>query len=78
MAFDYVKSSNSEDTDDTGRQSQVLDTSRTVVFLNNWVQSVLISFEKKTRLEEDKPQVETSGSFLDLRLWKIYHFCLEE
>lgn len=78
MAFDYVKSSNSEDIDDIGRRPHVLDTSRTVVFLNNWVQSVLISFEKKMRLEEDKPQVETSGSFLDLRLWKIFHFCLEE
>ncbi|KAL8556229.1 hypothetical protein ACS0TY_003869 [Phlomoides rotata] len=78
LAFGYVKSINSEDIGDIGRWPQALDTSRTVVFLNNWVQSVLISFEKKMKIEGDKPQVETSGSFLDLRLWKIFYFCLEE
>lgn len=78
LAFDYVKSSSSEEMDDISRRLQVLDTSRTIVFLNDWVQSVLISSEKKMRLEEEKPQFETSGSFLDLRCWKIFHFCLEE
>ncbi|KAI3446191.1 hypothetical protein Pfo_002856 [Paulownia fortunei] len=78
LAFDYVKSSSIKEMDDISRCSQVMDTSRTIVFLNNWVQSVLISSEKKMRLEENKPEFETSGSFLDLRCWKILHFCLKE
>ncbi|KAK6159539.1 hypothetical protein DH2020_006853 [Rehmannia glutinosa] len=78
LAFDYVKSSNIKEMDDIGRCSQVMDTSRTIVFLNNWVQSVLIYSEKKMRREENEPEFETSGSFLDHRCWKILHFCLEE
>lgn len=61
-----------------GQRSQVLDTSRTIVFVNNWIQSVLISSEKKIRHDEKAPQFETSGSIMDLRCWKIFHFCLEE
>ncbi|KAK6136679.1 hypothetical protein DH2020_029586 [Rehmannia glutinosa] len=78
LAFDYVKSSNIQEMDDIGRCSQVMDTSRTIVFLNNWVQSVLIYSEKKMRREENEPEFESSGSFLDHRCWKILHFCLEE
>ncbi|CAA0807674.1 Unknown protein [Striga hermonthica] len=78
LAFDYVKSSSTKALDDVGQCLQVMDTSRTIVFVNNWVQSVLISSSKKVRLEEDEPGFETSGSFLDYRCWKILHFCLEE
>ncbi|XP_011088507.1 uncharacterized protein LOC105169716 isoform X2 [Sesamum indicum] len=78
LAFDYVKTSSIREMDDISRGLQVMDTSRTLVFMNNWIQSVLISSEKKMRLEENKPQFETSGSFLDLRCWKILYFCLEE
>ncbi|KAL0422836.1 UNVERIFIED_CONTAM: hypothetical protein Slati_3306500 [Sesamum latifolium] len=78
LAFDYVKTGSIGEMDDISRGSQVMDTSRTLVFVNNWIQSVLISSEKKMRLEENKPQFETSGSFLDLRCWKILYFCLEE
>ncbi|KAL0365595.1 UNVERIFIED_CONTAM: hypothetical protein Sangu_0657100 [Sesamum angustifolium] len=78
LAFDYVKRSSIREMDDISRGSQVMDTSRTLVFMNNWIQSVLISSEKKMRLEENKPQFETSGSFLDHRCWKILYFCLEE
>ncbi|KAL1554357.1 hypothetical protein AAHA92_14924 [Salvia divinorum] len=78
LAFDYAKSSNNEDMDDIGRRSQVLDTSRTIVFVSNWIQSCLISSEKKTRHDEGAPQFETYGSIMDLRCWKIFHFCLEE
>ncbi|XP_047940534.1 uncharacterized protein LOC125187916 isoform X2 [Salvia hispanica] len=78
LAFDYAKSSNNEDMDDIGRRSQVLDTSRTIVFVSNWIQSCLISSEKKTRHDEGAPQFETSGSIMDLRCWKVFHFCLEE
>ncbi|KAK4437698.1 hypothetical protein Salat_0103800 [Sesamum alatum] len=78
LAFDYVKTSSIRKMDNNSWCSQVMDTSRTLIFMNNWIQSVLISSEKKMRLEEHKHQFETSGSFLDLRCWKILHFCLEE
>ncbi|KAL3814075.1 hypothetical protein ACJIZ3_015343 [Penstemon smallii] len=78
LAFDYVKSSTSKETDDTSGCSQVINTSRTLVFLNNWIQSVMISSEKKMRLEERKPEFETPGSCLDIRCWKVLHFCLVE
>ncbi|KAH6820286.1 hypothetical protein C2S53_014024 [Perilla frutescens var. hirtella] len=78
LAFDFVKSRNSEEMDNIARRSQVLDASRTTGFLNNWVQSVLISSEKKMRHGEEAHQYETSGSILDLRCWKIFQFCLEE
>ncbi|GER50303.1 tRNA modification GTPase MnmE, partial [Striga asiatica] len=78
LAFDYVNSSSTKALDDIGQCLQVMDTSRTTVFVNKWVQSVLISSSKKVRLEENDPGFETSGSFLDYRCWKILHFCLEE
>ncbi|GFP85951.1 hypothetical protein PHJA_000738900 [Phtheirospermum japonicum] len=78
LAFDYVKSSSIKERDDIARCSQVMDTSRTTVFLNNWVQSVLISSAKKEGLEENEPDFETSGTFLDRRCWSILHFSLEE
>ncbi|XP_073118536.1 uncharacterized protein [Henckelia pumila] len=60
------------------RPSKVMHTSRALVYLNNWVHSILISSEKKTRLEESKCKFNTSGSYLDFRCWKILHFCLEQ
>lgn len=64
--------------DDMSRHTQLMSTSRTIDFMNNWVQSILISSEKKMRFEEKKPESEASASVLDLRCWKIFHFCLEE
>ncbi|KAL6526040.1 hypothetical protein OROHE_015564 [Orobanche hederae] len=78
LAFNYVKASGIKEMDDIGRCSQVMDTSRTIVFLNTWIQSVLISSIKEVSHEEKEPDFETSGSFLDSRCWKILHFCLEE
>lgn len=78
MAFDFAKSRNSEEIDDTGHKLQVLDTSRMIAFLHNWIQSVLITSEKKTRNGEEAPLAGTHGSIMDLRCWKIFHFCLEE
>ncbi|KAL0334659.1 UNVERIFIED_CONTAM: hypothetical protein Sradi_4677800 [Sesamum radiatum] len=52
LAFDYVKRSSIREMGDISRGSQVMDTSRTLVFMNNWIQSVLISSEKKMRLEK--------------------------
>lgn len=78
MAFDFAKSRNSEEMDDIGHRLQVLDTSRMIAFLNNWIQSVLITSEKKIRNDEEAPLIGTSVSVMDLRCWKIFHFCLEE
>ncbi|KAL3621312.1 hypothetical protein CASFOL_036224 [Castilleja foliolosa] len=78
LAFDYVKSSSIKEIDDIARCPQVMDTSRTIVFLNNWVQSVLISSAKKARQEENEPDIVISGTFLDHRCWSILHYSLEE
>ncbi|PIN12735.1 hypothetical protein CDL12_14653 [Handroanthus impetiginosus] len=78
LAFDYVKTSSTKGMDYFSRRIQVMDTSRTIVFLNNWIQSVLISSEKKMRLEENKPEFGSPGSLWDIRCWKILLFCLEE
>ncbi|XP_075489165.1 uncharacterized protein LOC142528020 isoform X1 [Primulina tabacum] len=78
LAFDYAKTSSVGEMYDTSRCSQVMNTSRTLVYLNNWVHSVLIASEKKIRHEENKCKFNTSGSYLDFRCWKILHFCLEQ
>ncbi|KAL7118637.1 hypothetical protein ACP275_02G015800 [Erythranthe tilingii] len=78
VAFDYVESNSIEEMDGTSQTLQVISTSRTIVFLNDWVQSILISSEKKTKLDEKKPEFGASGSVLDLKCWKIFHFCLEK
>lgn len=52
--------------------------SRVIVFLNNWVQRILVSSEKKIRVEGDKHAMEIAGSYLDCRCWVIFKFCLEE
>lgn len=78
LAFDYAKTSSTKEMYDTSQCSQVMHTSRALVYLNNWVHSVLISSEKKTRLEENKCIFNTSGSYLDFRCWEILHFCVEQ
>lgn len=52
--------------------------SRLIIFLNDWVQSLLISSEKKISSVGDKPHDEAIETYLDFRCWKIFKFCLEE
>ncbi|XP_052193087.1 uncharacterized protein LOC127801749 isoform X2 [Diospyros lotus] len=78
LAADYVKLRVSEVGDDHTESLEAVSISRVMVFLNNWVQSLLISSEKKIRAEGYKFQSEIIGSCLDYRCWEIFKYCLEE
>ncbi|KAJ9130672.1 hypothetical protein P3X46_034212 [Hevea brasiliensis] len=72
LAFSYVnlreKGANEAEED-----YETVKVSRLVVFLNDWVQSLLISMDKKIRVESGDVE-----ACLDYRCWLIFKFCLEE
>ncbi|KAJ9551669.1 hypothetical protein OSB04_015714 [Centaurea solstitialis] len=78
LAYKFVKLSLSQVEDDTTQASEAVSFERVIIFLNNWVQSTLISSEKEIRVEKLKPQYGVSGSCLDYRCWEIFKFCLEQ
>lgn len=73
-----MKSRVTEEADDTSQYLETVSISRVVVFLNNWVQSLLISSEKKIRVEGNKFDFRSTGSCVDYRCWEIFRFCLEK
>ncbi|KAK3001091.1 hypothetical protein RJ639_021464 [Escallonia herrerae] len=75
LAHDYVKSELGKEADDTSQEKETVSISRVILFLNNWVQSLLISSEKEIRVEGLS---ETARSCLDYKCWEIFKFCLEE
>ncbi|MCD7466363.1 hypothetical protein HAX54_002987 [Datura stramonium] len=77
LAYNYVKS-RIEGAGERREEIQTVSFSRVIVFFNNWVQRILVSSEKKIRLEGDKHAMEIAGSYLDCRCWVIFRFCLEE
>ncbi|KAI3780909.1 hypothetical protein L2E82_10902 [Cichorium intybus] len=78
LAYNFVKSSSIQVADDTTQPSQAVSFDRVIIFLNNWIQSTLISSEKQIRVSGFTPQFSVSGSCLDYRCWNILKFCLEE
>ncbi|KAL4572905.1 hypothetical protein LXL04_019693 [Taraxacum kok-saghyz] len=78
LAYKFVNLSFSEVADDTTQPPEAVSFERVIVFLNNWVQSTLISSEKEIRASRLTPQFGVSGSCLDYRCWKIFKFCLED
>lgn len=78
LAYKFVNLSFSRVADDTTHPSEAVSFDRVITFLNNWVQSTLISSEKEIRVSGLTPQFGVSGSCLDYRCWKIFKFCLEE
>uniref|UniRef100_A0A2P2J3V6 Nucleolar 27S pre-rRNA processing Urb2/Npa2 C-terminal domain-containing protein n=1 Tax=Rhizophora mucronata TaxID=61149 RepID=A0A2P2J3V6_RHIMU len=52
--------------------------SRLILFLNDWVQSLLLSTGKKVNNDGEKPSSRTVEACLDYRCWVIFKFCLEE
>ncbi|KAK4345439.1 hypothetical protein RND71_035615 [Anisodus tanguticus] len=77
LANNYVKS-RKEGAGESREEIQTVSISRVIVFLNNWVQRILVSSEKKIRVEGDKHGMEIAGSYLDYRCWVVFRFCLEE
>ncbi|XP_059295401.1 uncharacterized protein LOC132048725 [Lycium ferocissimum] len=77
LAYNYVKS-RTEGSGESREELQTISFSRVIVFFNNWVQRILVSSEKKIRVEGDKHGMEIAGSYLDYRCWVIFRFGLEE
>lgn len=67
-----------EDTDGTDQNCETIKLPRLLCFLNDWIQSLLISSDKKNLTDEKKSKVEGVEAYMDLRCWKIFKFCLED
>ncbi|XP_071935336.1 uncharacterized protein [Coffea arabica] len=80
VACKYVllRTSIREDGDDSLEILDAVSMSRVVVFVSNWIESVLISSVKKTPEKGSEGHPETVGFCLDYRCWVILKFCLEE
>ncbi|XP_071930649.1 uncharacterized protein [Coffea arabica] len=80
VACKYVllRTSIREDGDDSLEILDAVSMSRVVVFVSNWIESVLISSVKKTPDKGSEGHPETVGFCLDYRCWVILKFCLEE
>ncbi|KAJ8767566.1 hypothetical protein K2173_017910 [Erythroxylum novogranatense] len=78
LAFDYVKSKEKEGEVDVDEGHQTVNLSRLVVFLNDWVQSLLISGDKKGKRDGVKTSSGVSEACLDYRCWVIFKFSLKE
>ncbi|XP_039065852.1 uncharacterized protein LOC120211378 [Hibiscus syriacus] len=68
LAFDYVDSIEKEVRSDVDEDDETVNTWRLIVFLNEWIQSLLVSPKKKDNVE----------ACLDFRCWRIFEFCLKE
>ncbi|OMO74447.1 hypothetical protein CCACVL1_16713 [Corchorus capsularis] len=72
LAFDFVNSREKEGRNDVNEDDETVNVSRLIVFLNDWIQSLLISPEKKVKVDG------TVEAYLDFRCWRIFKFCLKE
>ncbi|GLU02785.1 hypothetical protein SLE2022_200200 [Rubroshorea leprosula] len=72
LAFEYVGFRKQEGSGGVDEDYETVKTSRLVVFLNDWIQSLLIAPEKKVKVDG------IVEACLDLRCWQIFKFCLEE
>ncbi|KAK1357560.1 Urb2 domain-containing protein [Heracleum sosnowskyi] len=75
LAYDYVKSRVSEAESNGAEEKEAIRISRVVVFVSDWIQSLLISSGKRISVEGSKFELELC---LDCRCWEIFRFCLDE
>ncbi|EOX97766.1 Urb2/Npa2, putative isoform 2 [Theobroma cacao] len=71
LAFDFVNSREQEGRNNVDEDHETVNISRLIVFLNDWIQSLLVSPEKNV----------VDGiveACLDFRCWRIFKFCLKE
>ncbi|XWS40148.1 hypothetical protein CRYUN_Cryun18bG0115300 [Craigia yunnanensis] len=68
LAFDFVDSREKEGRNDVDE----VNISGLIVFLNDWVQSLLVSPEKKVKVDG------IVEACLDFRCWRVFEFCLKE
>lgn len=67
-----------EDGDGTDQDCETIKLPRLLYFLNDWIQSLLISSDKKNQTGGKKSKVEGIEAYMDLRCWEIFKFCLQE
>ncbi|GMH16381.1 hypothetical protein Nepgr_018222 [Nepenthes gracilis] len=77
LVLHYVNSRSIEESVNEERVPETLSISRAITYISNWIQSLLISSEKKIRVVEDSNS-EVFGFYLDCRCWEIFRFCLKE
>lgn len=78
LAYGFVMSRVKEEGSSSDQDHQAVNMSRLIIFVNDWIQSLLISEGKKVQSGEEKCQAEVIETYLDLRCWEIFKFCLEE
>lgn len=75
LIFEFVNSRTDQGGNDA-EEFNTLSISRLIAYISNWIQSLLITSEKKLRAGDKES--EESQFFLDRRCWEILKFCLEE
>lgn len=65
-----------EDGDGTDQDCETIKLPRLLYILNDWIQSVLISLDTKISSDRQKYQAGGVDTFMDLRCWEIFKFCL--
>ncbi|XP_019088743.1 PREDICTED: uncharacterized protein LOC104721844 [Camelina sativa] len=74
LAYSFVKGYGGENGTDEGEECQAVNISRPIVFLIDWIMSLLISKEKNHSLTGEFD----SQPALDFRCWDIFSFCLKQ
>ncbi|XP_040369829.1 uncharacterized protein LOC112186617 isoform X2 [Rosa chinensis] len=78
LAHGFVMSRVKEEGGSSDEDNQAVNMSRLVIFVSDWIQSLLISEGNKVESGGEKHQAEVIYTYLDLRCWEIFKFCLEE
>ncbi|XP_074312982.1 uncharacterized protein LOC141648325 [Silene latifolia] len=76
LIFDFVISRAIEKDNDEEHEFNTLSISRLMMHINNWIQSLLITSEKKIHTKDKKS--DEAQFCLDFRCWQILKSCLEE
>ncbi|XP_021819976.1 uncharacterized protein LOC110761732 [Prunus avium] len=78
LAYGFVISRVKEEGSKSDQDNQAVNMSRLIIFVNDWIQSLLISSGKKIQSGGEMHQAEVIETYLDFRCWEIFKFCLEE
>ncbi|XP_050363117.1 uncharacterized protein LOC126782016 [Argentina anserina] len=78
LAYGFVMLRVKEGGGSSDEDDQAVGMPRLVIFVSEWIQSLLISEGRKVQSGEEKHQDEVIYTYLDLRCWEIFKFCLEE
>ncbi|CAE6168397.1 unnamed protein product [Arabidopsis arenosa] len=73
LAFSFVKGYGGENGTDEDEECQAVKISRLIIFLSDWIQSLLIT-ENNIKVKVDLD----SEPYMDFRCWEIFRFCLKQ